>query len=89
MNYREYVFGRYETDIAAAAEKYNLSLNDLEVESFSPAGLAIFVEKIEGKRFKIHINLQEGRIISVQIMGSESADRNNEALFAKYKSFMK
>jgi len=91
MNHTEYAFGRYETDIAAAAEKYKLNLNDLEVESFSPAGLAIFVEKIAARRFKIHINLQEGRIISVQIMGSKSADSDSdsEALFAKYKSFMK
>ena len=89
MTPMDYAFGRYETEIAAVAEKYNLNLNDLEVEAFSPTGLAILVEKIEGRRFKIHINLQEDRIISVQQMGAEPADKVSEALFAKYKIFMK
>ena len=89
MNYTDYAFGRYETDIVAVAEKYNLNLDDLEVESFSPTGLAILVEKIGGSRFKVHINLQESRIISVQKIGAESIDRDSEELFAKYKSFMK
>lgn len=89
MNYMDYAFGRYETEIAAVAEKYKLDLNGLEVESFSPTGLAILVEKIADRRFKVHINLQEGRIISVQKMGTEPADKENSELFAKYESFMK
>jgi len=86
MKHTEYAFGRYEADIAAVAEKYNLNLNGLEVESFSPTGLAILVESMGESRFKVHINLQENRIIAVQKLGAESVD---EIVFAKYKNFMK
>jgi hypothetical protein len=89
MNYTEYAFGRYESDIVAAAEEYNLNLRDLEVESFSPSGLAILVEKIGERRFKIHINLQEGRIIAVKQIAGAPLENDAEDQFAKYTSFMK
>lgn len=89
MNPTDYAFGRYETDIAAVAEKYKLNLNGLEVESFSPTGLAILVEKIEDRRFKIHINLQEGRIIAVKQIAGAPLENNTENQFAKYTNFMK
>jgi|GEM_PF-1367454 len=89
MNHTQYAFGRYEADIAAVAEKYDLNLEDLEVESFSPAALAILVEKVGERRFKIHLNLQEGRIIAVkQIAGPPLEDKAKDQ-FAKYTSFMK
>lgn len=87
--YADYVFGRYETDIAAVAGKYNLNLEGLEVESFSPTGLAILVEKIGEKRFKIHINLQEGRIIAVKQIAGAPPENHTENQFAKYTTFMK
>jgi hypothetical protein len=89
MNYAEYAFGRYETDIAVVAKKYELNLNDLEVESFSPGRLAILVEKRGEKRFKIHINLEENRIIAVKQMTDEAIGNGGDDQFAKYKSFMK
>jgi len=89
MNYTEYAFGRYETDIVAVAAKYNLNLKDLEVESFSPTGLAILVEKIGERRFKIHINLQEGRIIAVKQIAGAPLENNTGTQFAKYTNFMK
>ncbi len=89
MNYTDYAFGRYETDIAAVAEKFALNLNDLEVESFSPGGLAILVEKIGERRFRIHINLQENRIIAVKQITPALVDNAGADQFAKYKNFMK
>lgn len=89
MTFSDYAFGRYETDIAAVAEKYHLNLNDLQVESFSPGRLAILVEKVGNCRFKIHLNLEESRIISVKQIAGEATLSGSEDQFAKYKSFMK
>jgi hypothetical protein len=89
MSYADYAFGRYETEIAAVAEKYDLNLKDLEVESFSPGGLAIFVEKNGEKRFKIHINLLENRIIAVKQITAAPLENSGVDQFAKYRNFMK
>lgn len=89
MNYTDYAFGRFETDIVAVAEKYNLNLHDLEVESFSPSGLAILVERIGERQFKIHINLQEGRIVAVKQIAGAPLKNSPENQFAKYTNFMK
>jgi len=89
MTYSEYAFGRYEDDVTTVAEKYNLNLVDLEVESFSPGRLAILVEKVGERRFKVHLNLEEKRIIAVkQITPETSGDRDVDP-FAKYRAFMK
>jgi len=89
MNYTEYAFGRYQADIAAVAEKYDLNLDDLEVESFSPGRLAILVEKVGERRFKVHLNLEENRIIAVKQMTAEPFENSDIDQFVKYKSFMK
>jgi hypothetical protein len=85
MYYNEYAFGRFEADIETVAKQYDLNLEQLDVEFFSPGKQAIVVETVAGRRFRVHLNLEEHRIISVkQIDGAESAD-----LFVKYKGFMK
>jgi hypothetical protein len=85
MYYNEYAFGRFEADIATVAKQYDLNLEQLDVEFFSPGKQAIVVEAVGDRRFRVHLSLEENRIISVkQIDGAASEDP-----FAKYKSFMK
>jgi hypothetical protein len=89
MTYNEYAFGSFETDIAAVAEQYDLNLDNLDVEFFSPGRQAILVEKIGDRRFRVHLNLEENRIIAVKQLDSASTENAGGDPFAKYKSFMK
>jgi hypothetical protein len=89
MNYTEFGFGRFESEIAAVAKQFDFDLNNLEIEFFTPGRQAIFVETVETHRFRIHVNLEENRIISAKQLVTGPAERINEALFAKYKNFMK
>jgi len=89
MTHNEYAFGSFATDIAAVAQKFNLNLNDLEVEFFTPARQAIVVETVGKKRFKVHINLEENRIIAVKQVSAAPVENGETDQFAKYKSFMK
>ncbi len=89
MTYNEYAFGSFETDIAAVAKQYNLNLDHLDVEFFSPGRQAILVETVGGRRFRVHLSLEENRIIAVKQLDSASKESASEDPFAKYKNFMK
>ncbi|MDZ7363038.1 MAG: hypothetical protein ONB46_20300 [candidate division KSB1 bacterium] len=89
MNYTDYAFGRFATDIAAVAQQYQLDLDGLEVELFTPGRQAIVVEAVGNQRFRIHINLEENRIIAVKQITPAPVKNLGEDPFAKYKKFMK
>ncbi len=88
MDYTEFGFGLYEEDIKKAAQRFSLELAHLEVEFFSPGRQAILIETVGERVFRIHVSLEEGRIIAVkQTAGPmESAE---SGVFDKYKAFMK
>jgi hypothetical protein len=89
MNYTEFAFGRFEGDIAAVAKQFELDLQNLEIELFTPNQQAIFVETIGSRRFRIHFSLEEKRIIAVKQLAGEPIENSSDDLFAKYKKFMK
>ncbi|MDZ7304533.1 MAG: hypothetical protein ONB44_20605 [candidate division KSB1 bacterium] len=89
MDYIEYASGRFATDIAAVAKQYDLNLDHLEIEFFNPGRQAICVETIGGRSFRVHLNLEENRIIAVQQIAGEAGESSGEDFFAKYKNFMK
>ncbi len=89
MTYNEYAFGSFETDIAAVAEQYDLNLDHLDVEFFSPGRQAILVEEVDGHRFRVHVNLEENRIIAVKQLDHAQSTSASEDPFAKYKNYMK
>lgn len=68
---------------------YNFSLNPekLRIEFFSPNSQAIFVECVDNQEYKIHINLQENRIISIQKLSNNGG--YSEYAREKYRQFMK
>lgn len=88
MDYADFGFGLFEEDIKLAARYFNLDLENLQVEFFSPGRQAILIETVAGREFRIHLSLEEKRIIAVkQTAGPpEPVDSN---VFDKYKSFMK
>ncbi len=88
MDYTEFGFGLYEEDIRKAAQRFNLDLAHLEVEFFSPGRQAILSETFGERVFRIHVSLEEGRIIAVkQTAGPIEAGESD--MFGKYKTFMK
>ena len=90
MNLSESEFGIFEKEILAAAGVFNLDTENLEVEFFNPGRQGIFVETVSAREFRIHVNLEEGRIVAVkQIAGPPVPEGKTSDPFAKYKIFMK
>ena len=76
----------FKDEILKTAERYALSSDDLFVETFIPGNNAILVETVQNNKFRVHINLQENRIIAAKHLNS--AEGHREAM-AKYTAFMK
>ncbi len=79
-------FALFRDDIARVAEDFALDQKKLVVEMFTPNNNVIFVETVAGNEFRIHINLQEKRIVSVRQLRSENMDAH---FFQKYSIYMK
>ena len=88
MNYMEYGFGLFAQDIAAVAQRFHLDLEHLQVEIFSPGRQAILVESRGAHAFRIHLSLEEDRIVAVKQVSGPAVSAESE-LFVKYKAFMK
>lgn len=76
----------FKDEIAKMAERFRLNADDLLVESYEPRTTAIVVETVDNHRFRVHINLQENRIIAAKQL---DADRVDKAKFEKYLVYMK
>lgn len=88
MDYTEFGFGLFEEDIKQVAQRFNFDLGHLQVEFFSPGRQAILIETIGAREFRIHLSLEEGRIIAVQ-QTAGPLESGESDLFDKYKKFMK
>ncbi|MDZ7267185.1 MAG: hypothetical protein ONB48_07630 [candidate division KSB1 bacterium] len=90
MTYSEIGFHFDEEEIAQVAAAFNLDTNCLQVEFFRPGHQGIFVETVADRKFRIHLSLEEKRIVSVQqIAGPLTPALDAPDPFAKYKAFMK
>lgn len=69
------------------AKKFGLDPDKLKIEFFTPNRQAILVENVENQQYKIHINLEEDRIISIQRLSGEGV--YPEHIRKKYRQFMK
>ncbi|NUO79123.1 hypothetical protein HUU05_03530 [candidate division KSB1 bacterium] len=88
MDYTEFGFGLFEEDIKQVAQRFNLDLTNLQVEFFSPGRQAILLETVGAREFRVHLSLEEGRIIAVKQTGGPLEPGASD-VFAKYRSFMK
>jgi hypothetical protein len=88
MDYQDQGLRRFEEDIIEIVRFFGLDEGNVEVEFFTPRTQAILVERVESWRFRIHINVQEKRIISVRQIEPGVAAAPPEVL-ARYKAFMK
>ncbi len=75
-----------ENEIRKVANHFSLDPDHLLVESFVPNGAAVLVETVGEHRVRLHINLQENRIVSAKELDSNCIDRE---LFKKYLEHMR
>ncbi|RME02131.1 MAG: hypothetical protein D6814_00190 [Calditrichaeota bacterium] len=76
----------FRDDILEIAKAFSLDSENLLVESYIPNNHAILVETVADHKFRIHVNLQEWRIVAAKELGSKQLNR---ALFEKYIEYMK
>ena len=87
MEYKSPHFKRVEKDFKQIAGRFGLNTDGLRVEFYMPGQQAIFIEQIEDEAYKIHINLQEERIISIQRV-SGNGKPYSDKIRKKYRQYM-
>ncbi|MFQ5710005.1 MAG: hypothetical protein ACE5HO_21325 [bacterium] len=77
----------FTEDFHQIADRFRLNPDHLKIEFYRPSSQVILVEAVGDHAFKIHIDLEEHRIISIQTL---SACKKEEADFIKrkYRRFM-
>ncbi len=88
MEFQSPHFKIFTEDFHRIAEQFSLDPEKLKVEFYAPRCQAIFVEQVNGHTFKIHINLEENRIISVQMLNGTS-NGECDLIKEKYRKYMK
>ncbi|MFQ5864252.1 MAG: hypothetical protein ACE5IW_03385 [bacterium] len=88
MEFQSPHYKLFTEDFHKIAKQFSLDPDQLRVEFYAPHCQAIFVERVNGHAFKIHINLEENRIISVQML-SGSINGQSDLLIEKYRKYMK
>ncbi|MFQ5603355.1 MAG: hypothetical protein ACE5HS_08820 [bacterium] len=81
-------YKNYKKDFQQIAKQFSLDPNNLTVEFYTPHTQAIFIEQIKNQSIKIHIDLEDNRIISVKNL-SESKNGHSDHIKNKYRKFMK
>jgi len=84
MEFQSPHYKEYSKDFHQIAEQFSLNPEHLKVEFYTPNCQAILVEEVAEQKFKIHISLEENRIISIQRL-TNGVNGNKE----KYRKFMK
>lgn len=87
MNFQFPHYEKFRDEFLTIARKFSLNPEHLTIEFYTPKIQAIMVEQVQDQRVKIHIDLEAGRIVSVQKM-PESLNGNFEVLKEKYRKFM-
>ena len=88
MEFQSQHYKHFSKELKELARKYELDPQSLTIEFYIPRHQAIVVERVKDEQFKIHINLEEERIISVKRL-TESGNGNGDHYKEKYRRFMK
>ena len=83
-HYKDYV-----EDFQQIAKHYSLNLDKVKIEFYTPECQAILTEQVEGHTFKIHINLEEDRIVSIKDITGNGGGHTDDTFKEKYRRFMK
>ena len=76
----------FKDDILEISQRFSLNTDNLLVESFSPKDNVIVVESVDDKKFRVHIDLHEDRIIAAKQLDSTEPKAH---AFDKYIAYMK
>ena len=82
-HYKDYV-----QDFQEIAKHYSLNPEKVKIEFYTPQCQAILTEEIEDHTFKIHINLEENRIVSIKQLAG-NGNGKSDTFKEKYRQFMK
>ena len=88
MEFQLSQYRHFKKSLTQVAERFSLNPDKLKVEFFTPNSQAILVENVDNQDFKIHINLQENRIVSFRRL-SKNGSSTSESLKEKYRRYMK
>ncbi|MFQ6113281.1 MAG: hypothetical protein ACE5NG_04225 [bacterium] len=88
MEFQSPHYKHFTEDFQKIAKQYSLDPDKLKVEFYTPNCQAILIEQVNSHTFKIHINLEENRIISVQMLTGAS-NGESDLIKEKYRKFMK
>ena len=81
-------YRNFQNNLAEIADQFSLDPENIKVEFYTPNCQAILVEHVEDEDFKIHINLEENRIISIQQL-SQTKNGMSDQVREKYRKYMK
>jgi len=87
MKFKAEHYKKFKNNISEIASRYSLNQDKLLVEFFTPNCQAILVENVDNHNYKIHINLEEDRIVSIQPLDKAAAKSHNWR--EKYRRYMK
>jgi len=88
MNYPAHTPTSLDSEVSEMVQFFKLDEKNVVVEFHTPRTQLIVVERIHPWRFRIHINVQEKRIVAVRQIEPGAPPAPPEAL-DKYKAFMK
>ena len=88
MEFQAPHYKNYIDDFQEIAKHYSLNPEKIKIEFYTPQCQAILIEEIENHTFKIHINLEEDRIVSIKHL-TGNGNGNTDTFMEKYRKFMK
>lgn len=80
-------YKKFKKSLVEVAKRFSLNPDKLRIEFFTPNCQAILVEQVENQNYKIHINLEENRIVSIQRLSAGGGYPDH--IRNKYRKFMK
>ena len=89
MEFQLPYYRKFKKHLTEIADRYRLNPDNLKIEFFTPDCQAILIEQVENQNYKIHINLEENRIISIKRISKNGEATTPEYVREKYRQFMK
>ncbi len=87
MEFKLPQYKKFKKALVDVANRFGLNPDHLKIEFFTPNCQAILVEQVENQNYKIHINLEENRIVSIQRLNGTGGYPDH--IRQKYRQFMK
>ena len=87
MSFKPTTYKKFTKALVNVANRFGLHPAHLRIEFFTPNCQAILVEQVENQNYKIHITLEENRIVSIQRLNGTGGYPDH--IRQKYREFMK